>query len=1569
MPFLSYAQNFEDVLLWRALKQQSSGFYVDVGAADPDKDSVTRAFYDRGWTGINIEPVPEFSARLRAARPRDINLDIAAGSGSGEATLHVVAETGLSTTQDDVAQDITSQGLTHNSRTVRVRSLTDILTEHAPPTIHFLKIDVEGSERAVLEGCDLSLFRPWIVLVEATAPMSEVQTHSGWEGLLTGAGYRFVFFDGLNRYYLSDEKYDVLSRHFQVPVNVFDDFRRAVDQDRVDRGQDLQVAAAISRAETAEASARSAYARGFELVRDLAEARAAAAASREAAAADIDGLTARLHAMDRHITGLNAVIDGLRGQVAHLVAHTAAVERDAAESSRLLGTLRASTSWQVTAPIRAVGDAVRHLARRSPPALVAAETPEQSAAAPGPEALPAHPTAIEPIAEPAVTPEWAVTPTEGPRVVEAVQASPTLPSAMRPLHAVHQFHSGSAYGDAITSAMILVRDLLRGMGYRSDIFVEHRDPRMKDELRLLEELPRHADHVLIVRHSMGHDALERVLASPAPKILLYHNITPPELLAGSPTLQRYAKLGLRQLETIRPHVVAALADSEYNAIALRALGYAPVRACTLLFDLDRLEREAAARPRLPASRPFTVLFTGRVTDAKGQVEVVEAYARFRSAIDRPCQLVLVGRLDGEGTYLSDIDAAMRRHGLEAELVLTGLVSTEELHARFAEADLFLCLSHHEGFGVPLVEAIIHGVPVLAWPSGAIPYTLGGAEGLLDSREPDRVAARMLEIARDAGRRAALMAAQRAAIQRFALQQQLPALHEALGLAGAVPPGDETARTALRPNLRFTVAGHVAGTYSLAAVNRSIALAIEAERPGHVCLQPVEGQRTDDLSGVPAAERSRLAPLAGRGPAETGPEVVISQHYPVHVPEHPGDLPLALLFWEESLLPAATIDRLAAGFRAVLAPTAFVAKALVDSGLPIPVRLVGHAPDLSAMEAIGRARAFAAAPGREGPFTFLHVSSCFPRKGVDILLAAFARAFRHGDPVRLVIKGFPNPHNTVAEDLAALRAKDPGLPAMELIDRDLPEEELLALYRDADAMVLPTRGEGYNLPAAEAMAAGLPLIVTGYGGHMDFCDQETARLLRWRFAPSGSHLATPGSLWIEPDEDDLVDALREFALASRSAEGRAALAERTRRARLQVAQRLRRAPFVERLEEAALDLLLAPPAPPIRVAWVTSWEVRCGVAEYARQLVQAMPEHPGIASHAILPDTRWTLAGRPGNPLAHAVSPAWTMGDPAIPDTLGAAIMAEDPQVVVLQHQPGLIGWALLADLLLGPALRDRAVIVTLHNTQHLLEQAEPGRKAILSALGGADRILVHSIADLERLRTVGLSGNVTLMPHGVKAPLPASAAPARLAGSPVIGSYGFFLPGKGLPELVEAFAILRRTWPEARLRLVNADYGTAHSTDEIARCRSIARTEGIEHAIEWHTEFLPEEEVLDLLAGCTVIALPTQASKESSSASVRDAMAAGPPVLVTPLSIFDEVGDAVIRAEGISPQALAEALGGLLADPARQGRVSAAARGWLGTRAWNLVARRMQGLILGLAATKVITTRGVSSVSRSDTKT
>lgn len=259
LPFISYAQNFEDVMLWRALKEVTEGFYIDVGAGSPRDDSVTLAFYERGWHGINLEPNSELHGHFLVERPRDITLKLAVADRSGKSVMSFFDNSGLSTLDPLVAQQRVNEGHVLRLDPVEVATLGSLWSMYVPPEVevHFLKVDVEGLERQVLAGNDWSRNRPWIAVVESTRPLSPEASHEDWEDILTEAGYLFAYADGLNRFYVA-QAHEALLDRFKYPPNFFDYFELA----KVSRAQ--------ARALAAEAELRSLYAsRSWRLTRPL----------------------------------------------------------------------------------------------------------------------------------------------------------------------------------------------------------------------------------------------------------------------------------------------------------------------------------------------------------------------------------------------------------------------------------------------------------------------------------------------------------------------------------------------------------------------------------------------------------------------------------------------------------------------------------------------------------------------------------------------------------------------------------------------------------------------------------------------------------------------------------------------------------------------------------------------------------------------------------------------------------------------------------------------------------------------------------------------------------------------------------------------------------------------------------------------------------------------------------------------------------------------------------------------------------------------------------------------------
>jgi FkbM family methyltransferase len=290
MPLTSYAQNFEDVMLWRALKHIEKGCYVDVGAQHPVIDSVSKTFYEQGWRGVHIEPVPEFSRLLREDRPDETVLEVALSDREGTLELNVISATGLSTAVDVYAQRHQAEhGFDCQALHVPVLTLKSALQSLAGQDVHWLKIDVEGFEGQVLKGWDSQVLRPWIMVVEATIPNSRETDYLSWDPMLVAADYQFVYFDGLNRFYVAKEHAELVSA-FLSPPNVFDEIELTASSTLCGSVLATYHAREIELAELAEARCLQAEAKTAEAEAKTAEAEAKTAEA-EAKTAEAEAKT------------------------------------------------------------------------------------------------------------------------------------------------------------------------------------------------------------------------------------------------------------------------------------------------------------------------------------------------------------------------------------------------------------------------------------------------------------------------------------------------------------------------------------------------------------------------------------------------------------------------------------------------------------------------------------------------------------------------------------------------------------------------------------------------------------------------------------------------------------------------------------------------------------------------------------------------------------------------------------------------------------------------------------------------------------------------------------------------------------------------------------------------------------------------------------------------------------------------------------------------------------------------------------------------------------------------------
>lgn len=767
------------------------------------------------------------------------------------------------------------------------------------------------------------------------------------------------------------------------------------------------------------------------------------------------------------------------------------------------------------------------------------------------------------------------------------------------------------------------------------------------------------------------------------------------------------------------------------------------------------------------------------------------------------------------------------------------------------------------------------------------------------------------------------------------------LSDALSLAGIIQPlSFATLPPVASGSIEFV--GHINGSYSLARITRALALSTAKLRPKQIRIVVIEGSDRGRLDNIPPSELAAIEALAENLPHQSRPKICITHHYPPIPPPEPADLSFVLFPWEESLVPQDLLRKLETVADAVIAPTSFVKRVLIDSGIQIPVFNILQPPELTLFRDLNKDRDW---PRRKDRFVFFHISSCFPRKGVDILLDTYAKTFDISDPVELVIKGFPNPHNTVGEQITKLRDRYPKLAPIVFINEDKEESEILELYRSTDVLVLPTRGEGFNMPAAEAFTSEIPTVLTAGSGHLDFSDHETAWFIDYRFAYSESHVKSPGSVWMEPDRADLSATMRALFENSRTVEGRAAVKSRVARARERIAQQISTQAWLDGVTHAA-DSMLAPSVAPTRprVAWVSTWRTKCGIAEYSRSLLEHF--EPSQFQVAIFGDQRTPEDGMDPPTISFSLK-SWEHSIEGW-RRHSANMVRFDPQIIVYQHNWGIFGVADFAAITTDARFRNAVVLIVLHNTKEMESFTAQQREIAFSAFQRADRILVHGIDDLNRMKDYGFSDRTTLLPHGVQPISADSSRPPISNAPPIIGSYGFILPHKGLDILIQALPIIQLRIPGTTLRLVNAQFESERSQKELQRCKELATQLGVSPFVEFISDFLPIEESLQHLRSCDALAFIYKNTEESASGAVRVALAAGRPVATTDLTIFDELDDARFILSDISPASVASKLTELLLDAELQSMILERQTTWVNERTWAQMATRLSGIMQAL---------------------
>jgi len=741
---------------------------------------------------------------------------------------------------------------------------------------------------------------------------------------------------------------------------------------------------------------------------------------------------------------------------------------------------------------------------------------------------------------------------------------------------------------------------------------------------------------------------------------------------------------------------------------------------------------------------------------------------------------------------------------------------------------------------------------------------------------------------------------------------------------------------LDEKITWRVEGPFDSSYSLAMINRELAIALDDM--GHdVILHSTEGGGDFPPNGEFLAQHPKIDRLYQKSISHKQESADISSRniYPPRVADMRSPINLLHNYaWEETTFPQEWVVNFNNHLQGMVVTSNYVKKIMIDNGVKIPIKVSGNGvdhweriiPDVD-YEIDG-----------DHSFRFLHVSSCFPRKGVDILLKSYGESFTSQDDVVLIIKTFANPHNEIYRWIDEAKSLQRDYPDIVVIEDDLSPSQLKSLYQYSQVLVAPSRAEGFGLPIAEAMLSGLAVVTTGWSGQVDFCSDDTAWLIEYDFVSADSHFGLSDSVWAEPSQEHLAKLMREVYELSpeqrtkRSAKGRELLLDRYRWSSV-----------ADRLVESAREFAQMPQSKSPKTGWISTWNSKCGIASYSKHLIDHIPYDISILAPYCdeltdIDDSR--------------VYRCWREESDDFLELM-RVIDELELDTIVLQFNYGFYSFHHLYEFLYKQYERGRKIIIMMHSTTDPTHISFKDFKIILPLFEYVDRILVHSLSDLNHLKEHGLVDNVTLFPHGI---VDWSSTKVRDSSDRfILGSYGFFLPHKGLLELIDSVKIIKDRGVDIHLKMINAKYPQPISQELIDKAYTKIEELGLGHDIELVTDFLVDDDSLSRLSECDLLLFPYQETAESSSASVRYGLSTGVAVAVTPLDIFEDVDQATYRLSGFTPKDMADSIieiaDGIKNDTQVAQDQKSSAHKWCRSHRYSKIAERLGNMIEAIAPT------------------
>lgn len=337
--------------------------------------------------------------------------------------------------------------------------------------------------------------------------------------------------------------------------------------------------------------------------------------------------------------------------------------------------------------------------------------------------------------------------------------------------AIHQFGANLSFGDAISNDMVEIQASLRKFGFKSNIYAQYMDPRMAKNFNLFTDYEGDPNNIILFHASIGGDVFDYVKGLPDKKVLIYHNVTPPEFMKGyNEHLVNLLEGGVRKVADFANDVEFAVGDSDFNRRDLVAMGFDEEKTDVLPIFVDFGKYDKSLNKQL--QRKLTeggitnVLFIGRYAPNKRQDDIVKAFYIYHKYFNSDSRLILVGSYDGMEDYYLRLQKLVEMLGIEESVIMESHVPFEDLATYYKCADLFLSMSEHEGFLVPILECFHLDIPILAYKAGAVPETMGKGGMLFGEKDYLKVAEMMEKILVDKALRGIMVREQRGRLEDF-----------------------------------------------------------------------------------------------------------------------------------------------------------------------------------------------------------------------------------------------------------------------------------------------------------------------------------------------------------------------------------------------------------------------------------------------------------------------------------------------------------------------------------------------------------------------------------------------------------------------------------------------------------------------------------------------------------------------------------------------------------------------------------------------------------------------------------